>query len=432
MNEIRIGILGNVDSGKSTIISVLKEHSLDNGRGLARNKILKHKHEQVSGRTSSITHHYYDNEEKNKILSFIDLAGHEKYYKTTIFGVNGCSLDYIVLMIGSNMGVTKMTIEHLTLILILKIPFIIVFSKIDICPPNIYKQTFKTLVKMLKKYKIYHELKQITDLESAKLNWNFHDSKIIPYFNVSNVKGNNINNLRDFLLNIKTIYNWKELSTQKQKCLVEDIFFVKGVGIVITGTVISGIISKGDKIMIGPFNGIFYEIQIKSIHNNFRKYVDCIEAGKSGCFNIKSLDKHFYIKRSSIKRGMILLDKTHDNHTYREFEAKIQILHHPTTIKENYETTIHCGSIRQIAKIIKIKNKNNEDINNDNREVNTDNREFNTNNRNDDEEICYLRTGDTSTVVFRFKKKPEFIQENKQIIFREGQTKGIGWITKIM
>jgi hypothetical protein len=43
MNEIRIGILGNVDSGKSTI-SVLKEHSLYNGRGLALRKILKHKH----------------------------------------------------------------------------------------------------------------------------------------------------------------------------------------------------------------------------------------------------------------------------------------------------------------------------------------------------------------------------------------------------
>ena len=107
MNELRIGILGNVDSGKSTIISVLKEKILDNGRGLARRKILKHKHEKETGRTSSITHHYYVNNEHNKILSFVDLAGHEKYYKTTIFGVNGCSLDYIVLMIGSNMGVTK-------------------------------------------------------------------------------------------------------------------------------------------------------------------------------------------------------------------------------------------------------------------------------------------------------------------------------------
>ena len=51
MDEIRIGILGNVDSGKSTIISVLKEKILDNGRGLARTKILKHKHEKETGRT---------------------------------------------------------------------------------------------------------------------------------------------------------------------------------------------------------------------------------------------------------------------------------------------------------------------------------------------------------------------------------------------
>ena len=412
MNELRIGILGNVDSGKSTIISVLKEQLLDNGRGLARQKILKHKHEQESGRTSSITHHYYIDDKNDKILSFIDLAGHEKYYKTTIFGVNGCSIDYIVLMIGSNMGVTKMTIEHLTLILVLKIPFIIVFSKMDICPPNIYKQTFTTLTKMFKKYKVYQELIKITNLETAKQNYNFTDSNVIPYFNVSNVKGNNIDLLRHFLLNIKNVYNWSELKLQKKKCIVEDIFFVKGVGIVITGTVISGIIYKGDKIMIGPFNGIFYEIQIKSIHDNFRTLVENIESGKSGCFNIKSLNKHFHLKRSILKRGMILLDKTHNNHTYKEFEAKIKILHHPTTINKKYEATIHCGSVRQIATLVEIKNKNNIII-------------------NDESENC-LRTGDTSIVKFRFKKKPEFIQENKQIIFREGHTKGIGWITKLI
>ena len=37
-----------------------------------------------------------------------------------------------------------------------------------------------------------------------------------------------------------------------------------------------------------------------------------------------------------------------------------------------------------------------------------------------------------SLVTFKFKKKPEFIQINKQIIFREGQTKGIGMITKLI
>ena len=60
--------------------------------------------------------------------------------------------------------------------------------------------------------------------------------------------------------------------------------FVNGVGIVVTGTVISGTIKKTDKIMIGPFNGRFYEIQIKTIHNNFRMLVDYIEAGQIRMF----------------------------------------------------------------------------------------------------------------------------------------------------
>ena len=100
-NQLRVGVLGNVDSGKTTLISVISHNILDNGRGLARKKVLRHNHEQETGRTSSITHTYYrtDNE---RIISFIDLAGHEKYYKTTIFGANCCSLDYIVVLVGAN------------------------------------------------------------------------------------------------------------------------------------------------------------------------------------------------------------------------------------------------------------------------------------------------------------------------------------------
>ena len=42
MDGIRIGVLGNVDSAKSTTISVLKHNILDNGRGSARKKVFKH------------------------------------------------------------------------------------------------------------------------------------------------------------------------------------------------------------------------------------------------------------------------------------------------------------------------------------------------------------------------------------------------------
>ena len=81
MKDRRIGVLGNVDSGKTTIISVLSNNGLDNGRGLARKKILKHNHEQESGRTSCITH-VYNKISDDLTISFVDLAGHEKYYKT--------------------------------------------------------------------------------------------------------------------------------------------------------------------------------------------------------------------------------------------------------------------------------------------------------------------------------------------------------------
>lgn len=37
--EIRVAIIGNVDSGKSTLVGVLTRSMLDDGRGLARGKV---------------------------------------------------------------------------------------------------------------------------------------------------------------------------------------------------------------------------------------------------------------------------------------------------------------------------------------------------------------------------------------------------------
>ena len=39
------------------------------------------------------------------MLTFIDLAGHEKYLKTTVFGFTGHAPHFAMLMIGANMGV---------------------------------------------------------------------------------------------------------------------------------------------------------------------------------------------------------------------------------------------------------------------------------------------------------------------------------------
>ena len=90
------------------MIGTLTTSSLDDGRGKSRTSIMKHRHEIESGRTSTATTHLMgfrstgepitgrDQVRANKkktedeiaresyrIITLMDLAGHEKYLKTT-------------------------------------------------------------------------------------------------------------------------------------------------------------------------------------------------------------------------------------------------------------------------------------------------------------------------------------------------------------
>ena len=106
--NIRVAVVGNVDAGKSTLIGTLTTSCLDDGRGKSRTSIMKHRHEIESGRTSTATTHLMgfrnngdpiagrDSVRANKrksedevaresyrVVTLMDLAGHEKYLKTT-------------------------------------------------------------------------------------------------------------------------------------------------------------------------------------------------------------------------------------------------------------------------------------------------------------------------------------------------------------
>lgn len=151
-------------------------------------------------------------EKSSKVITFIDLAGHERYLKTTVFGMTGhapdfgktlrlskisfycyynCNIqkkkfnrniflitftfrysfiyqytvlqslhEYIInfnasiisgmLMIGANAGIVGMTKEHLGLALALSVPVFVVVTKIDMCPPNVLQENLKLLIRILK------------------------------------------------------------------------------------------------------------------------------------------------------------------------------------------------------------------------------------------------------------------------------------------
>lgn len=42
-------------------------------------------------------------EKSSKVITFIDLAGHEKYLKTTVFGMTGHLPDFCMLMVGGRL-----------------------------------------------------------------------------------------------------------------------------------------------------------------------------------------------------------------------------------------------------------------------------------------------------------------------------------------
>jgi len=54
--DLRVAVMGNENAGKSTVLGVLTQGELDDGRGRARLNMFRHLHEVQTGRTSSISH----------------------------------------------------------------------------------------------------------------------------------------------------------------------------------------------------------------------------------------------------------------------------------------------------------------------------------------------------------------------------------------
>lgn len=51
--------------------------------------------------------------QSDRLVTFTDLCGHEKYLKTTIFGLVGQCPDYTMIIVNANAGFQRMSREHL-------------------------------------------------------------------------------------------------------------------------------------------------------------------------------------------------------------------------------------------------------------------------------------------------------------------------------
>ena len=427
--DIKVAIKGGVDAGKSTLLSILTHGKLDDGRGSARNNIFNYPHEIKTGRTSSLAHHIMGFDEKgeivnyntlskspwpeivknsNKIISFVDMAGHEKYLKTTISGISSCCPDFSMIIIGANMGVSKMTKEHLFLSLTLKIPFIIVLTKMDIVEnrKNVYNETLSNIKKILKLPGIRHIPYRVnTDDDITMCAEKLHTNSFTPIFEVSNVTGMGIDNLRKFFNYVQKINkNYKKENPFEYHidCMFKNI---KGTSIVVGGNVLNGTVHVNDKMLLGPISGKFHEVTIKSIHC---KRVPLQELSKCtyACFSIKGIDKDI------IRKGHVIVHKNANPKPIWQMDCTIQVLKsHSTTIKLGYEPVLNSCNIRQSVRLIEIKEKL-------------------TSKHDKDDNQC-LRVGDKARVTFHFVFRSEFVKEKYRFFLSEGRTKIIGIVNTV-
>ena len=418
----------------SSLLGVLTHGELDNGRGKSRTSIFNFKHEINSGRSSSIAQHilgynevgeiinyksdegfkfinwHYIYNNSQKLIVFYDLCGHEKYLKTTIYGFTSNHPDLCLIIIAGNKKLNPMTKEHIFLCLILKIPFCIIITKIDLCKhrENVLKNTEDYIHKLLKLpgvNKISYKIKDKDDVLGASKN--IYTGHIVPIFKISNVTGEGIEYIKSFFNYINSNFSSKN-NDEGVELYIDYIFSVPGIGTVVGGHLLSGHVKLGDKVKIGPTStNLFLHSRIKGIHH------------KRVIFNETHMKNTYYtfalqhIKRNELRRGMVLLNESNTSKGSREFIAQINILkNHSTTIRVGFEPVIHICNIRQVASIIVISNIMNMRSKN---EVNDG----------------VLKTGDSALVTFKFTYRPEYIKIDQKIIFCQGKIKGIGVITEI-
>lgn len=422
IESARYVVLGNVDSGKSSTIGVLEKNILDDGNGYARGLIAKFKHEQETGRTSSHTPHYLVN--NGEITTLVDLCGHEKYLKTTMFGVMGLFADYGIMIVGSNMGITGMASEHFALLIANRIPFIVLFSKIDLCPSNIMhnvKKDFERIAKKNKKEVIYFEDDE-KELNGSYLKEAhksiieaFQDKKtsIIPVIMTSNKTGHNINFVRELIISIRSksylqkkgliqpIINQKH-SEYPLIMYIDNTFSVTGIGIVLSGTVKYGELKLGQKVYLGPIDGSYITVIIKSMHNCISENVESIRENETGSIGIRLETKGAFTRESFSKGQIITTDVNFAmKYTCYSYNCDVAIFNHPTTIRNGYQTVLHCGTISQACKF-KIKNN------------------------------IILRTNSKENIDIKFMQRPEFILPGTLFMFRDGRTKGMGRVNSVI
>ncbi|NQV29468.1 MAG: selenocysteine-specific translation elongation factor, partial [Candidatus Marinimicrobia bacterium] len=243
--------------------------------------------------------------------------GHEKFIKNMVTGVS--TVDAAMLVIAADDGVMPQTREHLDILQILGINRILVaLNKSDLVDP----EWLDLVAEEIDEYLTQH---------------GYPGTTIVP---VSAVSGEGIDNLRAALdQTIQSI-----TSTDRQgvfRLPIDRVFSVKGFGTVVTGTVLSHELRKGQSIELFPQETVYPVRGLQSHHQE----VDKIQFGDRGAINLGGASVE------ELGRGAFM-GSPGMFQTGTSWVGKLQVLAHwKKAVKEADRVHIHVGTGKREARI---------------------------------------------------------------------------------
>lgn len=273
MNFI-IGTAGHIDHGKTALIKELNGFEGD-----------KLEEEKKRGITIDLSFSNLSKNEQN--IAFIDVPGHENLVKTMISGAYG--FDACLFVVAANDGLMPQSLEHLEVLNLLGVRSLVVaLTKCDLVDAKTIEVRKKEIINAVSGYE---------------------NLSILEIFAVSVKDKESIDDLRNYLFTLRP----KNRDTEGVfRYYIDRVFSLKGIGNVVTGTVLEGAVAKNEKLYNYDAGK---EVQVRSVQSH-DKFVDRAGISSRVALNLTGIDL------SELKKGQ-LLSKKGFFRGFREIDAVV-------------------------------------------------------------------------------------------------------------
>ncbi|HEY1928503.1 MAG TPA: selenocysteine-specific translation elongation factor [Caulobacteraceae bacterium] len=305
-----VGTAGHIDHGKTALVKALTGVDTD-----------RLKEEKARGITIDLGFAYLAAPD-GEVIGFVDVPGHERFVRTMVAGASG--IDFAVLVVAADDGCKPQTFEHLAILDLLGVDRgLIALTKADLVTPE--------------------RLTGVTqEIRAVLAGSGLAGAEIAP---VSVFTGKGVEALRERLFAAAGEPVTRP-TENRFRLAIDRSFTLQGVGVVVTGTVLSGAVSVGDRVTISP-SGL--SARVRGLHAANRAALRG-RAGERVALNLSGDG----VAKEAVRRGDMALDPDLHAPTDR-IDASLRLLAADAATRQpSFAVRLHHGAAEVGARIVRL------------------------------------------------------------------------------